>query len=128
MTQVRSNFSKPHHGPVIAYQSMDEVNQHAFRRVAKAFGVEHQIVDNRDVLSDGGAGLVIDLDSWPFEDRQRIVAALLDKPDASAVCIHSYDLNGPFARRLRRRGVRVFRRLGPAIQALLRGRDESDAA
>src|SRR5262245_34248593 len=128
MYQRLPDLCHPIQNPVIVYQSMDEVNQHDFRRLVKAFSAEYRIIDVRDALNDRHSGMVIDLDSWPFEDRQRILATLLEKPDASGVCIHSYDLNGPLVRRLRRRGVRVFRRLGPAIVALLRGRDESDAA
>jgi hypothetical protein len=115
---------------ILGYVSNDEVNQDRFRRMADAFDIDFRLLDLRDdpTAEDVGA-VVIDLDSWPPEDRERLMAVVLDGCRTVPVVVHSYNLHAPgYVQRLRGRGVVVLRRLSPAAFEVVRSDDERNAA
>jgi len=106
---------------MIGYHSNDEVNRDRLDRLAAPLGLDVRALDCRDDLGVAPAGgLLIDLDSWPCDDQERLLHDLLRQPMACPVAVHSYDTGDRWEIDvLQRRGVPFFKDLQPAFASLL---------
>jgi hypothetical protein len=98
----------------IAYLTTDEVNQDLALRLAADGGLTLCPRDPRDPPPDGEFDAVLyDWDSWPADQKKRVLTGLLAGPVLRPVALHSYGLEESQAEALRRNGVLIFDRLEP---------------
>lgn len=104
-----------------AYWTIDEVNQHVAQRLANRAGVELDIRSFQDADAAVAFDAVLyDVDFFPADRRQTLLADLAAHRRAEPIVVHSYRLSGTEARALRRQGVIVVRRLRSSVFARLR--------
>jgi hypothetical protein len=101
---------------LIAYLSIDEVNQDLAARLCEAGGTRLEVVEPRDPPPDRRFdGVVYDLDCLAPEDRRRLVGELSAAPPPWPVAVHGYHLEDGQAAALRRNGVAIHRQLGRPV-------------
>jgi hypothetical protein len=101
---------------LIAYLTVDEVNQELARGLTAACGIRLEVLWPRDGAPDGRfAAVVYDLDSLPPGGREAVLAALTAEPLPRPVVVHSYGLEDAQAEALRGNGVALYRQLGPEV-------------
>jgi hypothetical protein len=104
----------------IAYLSTDEVNLALAAQMAEACDCQLYPLSPRDAAPDGSFGAVLcDLDYWPPERRQTLLAELQTGPTPRSTVVHSYNLSEEQAAALRASGIVVHRRLGLEVFLLL---------
>jgi hypothetical protein len=99
-----------------AYWTIDEVNQDLAERLAAETGVHLDVLSFRDIFPAGLFDAVLyDLDFFPPDRRQVLLADLQAGRRTEPVAVHSYHLLARHALALRRQGVIVTRRLRPQV-------------
>jgi hypothetical protein len=99
-----------------AYLTYDEVNEHWAQKFANARDMRLDVLTCRDITAAPNYDAVLcDLDSLPPAERAATLAALLKCQPKGTVAVHSYNITTHRARRLRRCGVIVVRRLRAGV-------------
>lgn len=93
-----------------AYLSLDEVNAHEAVHLGARCGHAVHLLDLRSEDLVAEARLILDLDSLPREDTERLLEQLAPALKGR-LAVHGYNLRGEVIRRLVRAGVVVRRRL-----------------
>jgi hypothetical protein len=107
---------------LVAYVSLDEVNQDLAATVADKYGATLASLASPAEMAACDA-VVYDLDCLPSADRWHILAALICGPVKGVAAVHSYNLQPMQRRALRRKGVAVHRRLHSGwLSRLIRGK------
>jgi hypothetical protein len=97
---------------LIAYVSLDEVNQDLAARTAESVGASLASIGSPDELAASAYDAVVyDLDYLCDNDRRRILDELTAGAATRMAAVHSYNLQPTQKRALRRKGVVVRRRL-----------------
>jgi hypothetical protein len=105
----------------VAYLTTDEVNRDLALAMAEKCGLTLCPLEPRDGLPTKDYDAILyDWDSWPVEQRQEALAAMLAGPLPHAVALHGYGLPDNQAETLRRHTVAVYRRLQPRAFRFLR--------
>jgi hypothetical protein len=105
---------------LIAYLTIDEVNQHSALLMAEECGETVCLLTPNDLPADEDFdAIVYDWDYLPAQQREAILAGLLASRPSRPVAVHSYNLAVDCADALRRQGVAVHRVLQPELFQLL---------
>src|SRR5262245_44837735 len=114
---------------LIAYLTLDEVNQDLAEQLAEGCGITlHLLTFQETPLGEAFDAVVFDWDSLPASDRTRIQAELLAGPLPCPVAVHRYNVAEGLAAELGQNGVVVHRCLGPGVFAQLRQAAEQPRA
>jgi hypothetical protein len=106
---------------LFAYWTIDEVNQSHAEALAIKAGVQLDVRTFRDPAALGSCEAVLyDLDFFPRDRRQALLADLRAGRYSAPVAVHSYHMSNRHVRALRRRGVIVVRHLRVKVFAALR--------
>jgi hypothetical protein len=100
----------------IAFLSLDPVHEEYARAMASVRGAELEVRFPKDPSRFGEFSAVIcDLDYWPGEAPDQWLSELKTNQPSCRVAVFSYHLSLKRAQALRRRGIAVFRELGPGV-------------
>jgi hypothetical protein len=106
---------------LIAYLTVDEVNEDLALRLAEECGVTVYPLTAADPPPNGQfAAVLYDLDSLPSERREAVLAELRSGAPGCPVGVHSYDIDDGEAERLGHKGIAVGRRLESGLFTALR--------
>jgi hypothetical protein len=106
---------------LVAYLSYDEVNTALAEPLARRHGITLDVLQPRDAAPNGEYDAVLyDWDCWPCVRRAQAVAEWLSEAPSRPTALHSYNMEDEQAEALRRNGVVVESRLGPALFRRLR--------
>ena len=101
---------------LVAYLTVDEVNQEVAASLAERCNLTLHPLSLRDWPRDGHFDAVMyDLDSFPAQERDEVLAQLLSSLPLYPVAVHSYNLDDGQVNRLRHNGIAVHRRLEKAV-------------
>jgi hypothetical protein len=104
-----------------AYWTIDEVNRDLAQRLAARAGVQLDVRSFQDGAATATFDAVLyDLDFFPPDRREALLADLRTQPRSEQVAVHSYHVSPRHASALRRQGVIVVRRLRLALFTRLR--------
>jgi hypothetical protein len=105
----------------VAYLTTDEVNRELALEMADKCGLTLCPLEPRNgPPTKEYDAILYDWDSWPAEQRQETLAALLAGPLPHAVALHGYGLEDDQVETLRRHTIAVYRRLQPRAFRFLR--------
>jgi hypothetical protein len=99
------------------YLSIDDTNIALARKLAAACGIDLEPIEPRDLAALDGAAVILDWDSIPAEDRDKLLQC------GNVRAIHGYNLDDARASFLPERGILIGRRLDRQLfEALARPR------